>query len=325
MHEFISQFGSWPPKVKAGRPLWGLASVLERLPGVFRSHSYDLTFLQREMLSTYVTVEPLTKAPRIFDVDDAIWLHKRGQNIKRVVSLCERVLCGNAFIADAFSQWHRSVYVFPTGVDTDRYAPMLDRKPIGPRVIGWSGLNAGAKYLLGVEPALAVMLGRNPDTILRVVSDSRPAFRYIPSNRIDFIYWSPENEVRTIQEMTVGLMPLDDSDWSRGKCSYKMLLYMACGIPVIVSPAGMNAEILAKGKVGLGPRSGDEWVDAIEHVLNNEAEANQMGQEGRRIVLANYSLNTLVPLMAGHFNSCCGQHGMVVDALQRKNLKSIRS
>jgi len=311
MHEFVSGLGSWPPNGKLVRPLWGAGALLQRLPAVFCSHAYDLTFLQREMLSTYATLEPLTKAPRIFDVDDAIWLHKRGGYVKKLISLCERVLCGNAFIADALSQWHRCVHVFPTGVDTNRYIPGADGRSLSRLVIGWSGLNAGAKYLLSVEPALAKTLDRNPDAILRVVSDSRPDFRYIPSNRIDFIRWSPENEVRTIQEMTVGLMPLDDSDWSRGKCSYKMLLYMSCGIPVVVSPTGMNAEILAQGRVGLGPRNDNEWVDAIEHVLENEAESNQMGQAGRKIVLEKYSLNTLAPLMAEHFYSCCGESGFI--------------
>jgi glycosyltransferase involved in cell wall biosynthesis len=218
--------------------------------------------------------------------------------------MCDRVLCGNTFLANVCEQWHQSVHVLPTGVDTDRYC-IAETQPSPERpVIGWSGSSAGAKYLLSIEASLATVLERNKRSTLRVVSDIRPEFRIIPDSRIEYIRWSPTNEVRTIQEMTVGLMPLDDSQWSRGKCSYKMLLYMSCGRPVVVSPVGMNAEVLCEGEIGYGARTHDEWVDAIEQVLADNNNANRMGQIGRGVVVSRYSLHTLAPQLVGHFRAC---------------------
>jgi glycosyltransferase involved in cell wall biosynthesis len=115
---------------------------------------------------------------------------------------------------------------------------------------------------------------------------------------VEFIRYDAAREVEHIQEMTIGIMPIEDSEWSRGKCSYKMLLYMACGIPVVVSPFGMNAEILAQGTVGLGARTGANWVEFFETQLENSALRELMGKEGRRVVLDHYSVDILAPRLA---------------------------
>jgi glycosyltransferase involved in cell wall biosynthesis len=117
---------------------------------------------------------------------------------------------------------------------------------------------------------------------------------------VEYIPWSPANEVETIQGMTVGLMPIDDTLWSRGKCSYKMLLYMSCGIPVVVSPYGMNAEVLAKGSVGCAAASQSDWADTLLLLLGNREMGAEMGREGRRVVEASYSLRTLASRMAAY-------------------------
>jgi glycosyltransferase involved in cell wall biosynthesis len=136
--------------------------------------------------------------------------------------------------------------------------------------------------------------------VLRIVSDVKPRLRLLDSRNIEFIQWSPENEVQTIREMSVGLMPVDDSLWSRGKCSYKMLLYMACAVPVVVSAVGMNNEVLALGNVGFGSRSEQDWVDRIGWLLDYPEDAAQMGIEGRRIVSKHFSLTVLAPQLAAY-------------------------
>jgi glycosyltransferase involved in cell wall biosynthesis len=122
----------------------------------------------------------------------------------------------------------------------------------------------------------------------------------LPAERVEYIPWSPENEVRTIQEMSVGLMPADDSLWARGKCSYKMLLYLSCGVPAVVSPVGMNQEVLSLGRVGFGPRSEAEWVDCLISLLENPEQAQQMGEHGRRVVEEQFSLQVLTPRLASY-------------------------
>ncbi|MHB8170315.1 MAG: glycosyltransferase family 4 protein [Thermincolia bacterium] len=296
--EITSKLGTYPPKNKLIRPFWALGTLSERLPDIVSSYRYDVTLLQREMLSTYVTLEPFTKRPRVLDVDDAIWLHRDGAFARRLAEICDAVICGNTFLAEQFSRWNYNVSVIPTAVDTDRYHPLASDTIHEKQIIGWSGTSSGFNYLYGIEEALGVVLKKHSNVKLRIVADKMPEFNSIPLEQMEFIRWSPENEVRVIQDMTVGIMPLEDSLWARGKCSYKMLTYMACSIPVAVSPVGMNADVLSLGKNGLGAISKDEWIDSLDWLLSNQEKARQMGKVGREHVLKHFSIHALVPQLA---------------------------
>ena len=293
--EFSSLLGTYPPKRRILRPIWSVATLATRLPDVIRSHKYDMTILQREIFSTFLTLEPLTKRPRVLDVDDAIWLLRRGKFAARLAKECDVIICGNNFIADKFSQWNRNVTIINTAVDTDKFVP---DQPTEEPIIGWIGTFGGFEYLYGIESALKDVLKTNMRAILRIVSDEPPHFKNIPKDRIEYIKWSPENEVRSIQGMAVGIMPLDDSLWSRGKCSYKMLTYMSCGIPVVVSPIGMNVEVLSKGNVGFGPISIDDWVNSLLYLLSNVKDRSEIGMNGRNVVINNYSKRVIIPKLA---------------------------
>jgi len=235
----------------------------------------------------------MTKAPRVLDVDDAIWVSGGERFASRLASLCETVICGNEFLADAFSGWSKCVTVLPTGIDTERYLPEPGiygrRRPI----VGWSGTSSGHKYLRGIEDALVAILGKYPEVMLRIVSDVKPRLSKIPPERVEFRHWSADTEVAVLQDLTVGVMPLTDSIWERGKCSLKMLAYMACAIPVVVSPVGMNREVLECGPCGFGAGSSGEWIDAIGWLLENPDKAIEMGRAGRRIVEGHYSTRML--------------------------------
>jgi glycosyltransferase involved in cell wall biosynthesis len=303
VREFVARFESFPPERKLLRPLWGIATLADRIPAVVSSYRFDLTLLQREMLSTFRTLEPLTKGPRVLDVDDAIWLHRGGDFFRRLVRCCSGVLCGNSYIADVVSRWNREVRIVPTAVDTDRFQPSPEGGAKGVAVIGWSGLPSGFPFLLSIERALATVLERHPAARLRVVSSYPAPFRLVPRERVEFVEWSERSEVGSIQGMTIGLMPLDETPWCLGKCSYKMLLYMACGVPAVVTPVGMNAEVLAKGPVGLGARTESEWVDAIESLLKDPGRASELGLRGRQVVLSHFSIGVVAPTIAGYLRA----------------------
>lgn len=293
--EFSAPLGTYPPQNRLIRPLWAAATLATRLPGVLMSHRYDLTLLQREILSTFATLESLTKRPRVMDVDDAIWLHRDGRFAEKLARNCEAVICGNSFLAEKFSQWNQNVTIIPTAIDTNRFIPESSSEEL---IIGWSGTSGGFKYLYEIEAALYSVLQKMPRVKLRIVSNALPAFTKITTDRIEFIRWSPENEVQAIQGMTVGIMPLKDSLWERGKCSFKMLTYMACGVPVVVSPVGMNVEVLAQGNIGLGAQTDEEWVSALVFLLEDEVQRKKMGENGRQVVLNNYSIRILAPKLA---------------------------
>jgi len=301
VHEYVARFGSYPPVSQLVRPFWGIATLAQRIPGIVASHicSYDLSLLQREFFSTMDTLEGFTKCPRILDVDDAIWVHRRGAFARRLAARCDAVICGNTFLAENFSKWNPNVSILPTAVDTNRYRP-ANRRTGGAKIIGWSGSSSGLRYLYTIEPALAKVLRRHRKARVRIVSNAAPSFQEIQPHQLEYIPWSPLVEVEALQEMTVGLMLLDDGPWSRGKCSYKMLLYMACGVPVVVAPVGMNAEILARSDVGIGASTLAEWTAAIDALLSDPQGAAVLGENGRREVVSHYSLKVLAPRLASY-------------------------
>lgn len=298
MRETSSLAGSYPPDRHWLRPAWAALNLASQVPGIVRSHLYDVTLLQREMLSTFVTLEPLTSRPRVLDIDDAIWIHRRGSFADRLFDLCDHVICGNDFLAAHVLRRNCNVTVIPTAVDTDRFSPAKRLVAHSRPVIGWFGVSSGFRFLYSIERALAVILNKYPEATLCVISNRRPRFREISADRVEYIPYTRSREVDAIRNLTVGLMPLDDTDWSRGKCSYKMLLYMACGIPAVVTPVGMNTEVLAKGSAGLAASTESDWIDALDALITNAALRSRMGRTGRFIVQQHYSLHVLTKILA---------------------------
>jgi glycosyltransferase involved in cell wall biosynthesis len=302
--EIPSRFGAYPPHAPWRRPWWGIASLAAQIPNVVNSRRYDTVLLQREMVSTFVTLEPFIKQPRVLDVDDAIFLFRGGKTARRLADLSDWIICGNNFLAEWFARWNRNITIVPTAVDSERFVPQ--RKSGWPDreiIIGWIGTSSNLKYLLGIEQALAKVMIQNPQTRLNVVCDRVPEFRALPPDRVNFYLWSEESEVVQIQRMSIGIMPMDDTTWARGKCSFKMLQYLSCGLPVVVSPVGMNAEILAMGEIGYGASTIDQWVDALAHLSENPELASRMGGAGRSLVERSFSIEVIVPRLAACLNN----------------------
>ncbi|MFN0172150.1 MAG: glycosyltransferase family 4 protein [Bryobacteraceae bacterium] len=298
VHEHLSVLGSYPPCGTIRRLLWAPLVIAERTASALSSLSTDVTLFQREMVSTLLTAEPLTRGPRVLDVDDAIFLHRRGVTARRLAALCDLVICGNGYLAEAFSHWNRNVRILPTAIDTGRFVPGTRSQRAGGRRIGWSGMSSGFRYLEEIAPALVRVMDRHRDVRLTLVADRLPVLPGIDPGRIEFIRWSENLEVAAVQSFTVGLMPLADDAWSQGKCSFKLLTYMACGTPAVASPVGMNAEVLATGG-GLAACTQREWEDSILHLLEDEGAAGRMGVGGRQKVEQHYSLRNLAPRLAG--------------------------
>ncbi len=288
----------YPPPQGWMRPFWLAAAVSGRVPDIVRTHSYDVTLLQRELVSTLVTLEGWTARPRLFDVDDAIWLLPRGRFAGRLAKRCDAVICGNTYLADYFGRHCQTIHVLPTAVDTERFKPSRERRS-GRRILGWTGSRAGFSQLTLIERALVEVLRQREDVVLRVVADIAPRLSIIPPGRWEFVPWSAATEVESIQAMDIGLMPLADGEWERGKCAYKMLLYLACGIPAVASPVGMNREVLCRSDVGLSPVTDAEWVQAMLQLLDDEGDRQRRGDAGRALVESEYSVRAIAPRLGG--------------------------
>lgn len=311
LSEFYPRAGAYPPEQKWKRPVWAVASLAGRVPDVARSFNCDVTLLQREMLSTFLTLEPLTKRPRVLDVDDAIWLNRDSSFARRLASMSDSVICGNSFLAEYFRRWNLNITILPTAVDTKRFVPLKPR-PFGDSpVIGWSGNRSGFADLKMIEAPLRTVLAKYPKARLRVMADERPTLD-VPVRQLEFLQWSPEIEVQAIQGMDVGIMPLRDTLWSRGKCSYKMLLYMSCGVAVVVSPVGMNAEILAMGSVGQAATSPGDWIGALVAAIEDPNRGLAMGEKGREVAVKSFSIEVLAGTLAAELLRVAGRESNVI-------------
>jgi glycosyltransferase involved in cell wall biosynthesis len=154
---------------------------------------------------------------------------------------------------------------------------------------------------MSIEKALASFLNERRNSLLIVISDSYPLFKSIKPERIRFIKWTPIDELSAIRGAQVGIMPLDNSPWERGKCSFKMLQYMACGLPVLVSPVGMNTEVLSKDDVGLAAFKDDDWSSGLEFFYKNPDKNKILGINGRLVIEKYYCLDIVVKLLVDIF------------------------
>ena len=166
-------------------------------------------------------LESWTGRPRVFDVDDALWLRGVPGFSDRIARDCDGVLAGNEFIASHYRASGARVWIVPTVVDTDAWSP---RSAVARDdwTIGWIGTSSNLPYLLPLEGVLSGFPTRRREARLLIVSDRPPAFTRLPPDRWRFVPWSSAAEDGLVQQMEVGLMPLPDTDWARGKCSYKM-------------------------------------------------------------------------------------------------------
>lgn len=279
-------------------------ALLFRGRAVAATRRADVTLLQRELVSTYRTLEGLTKRPRVLDVDDAIYLKrggKAGDAVAGIAQGCRMVLAGNRTLAEWFQPHCADVRIVPTAVDTDRYAPVPeaghDGRPAGGPVLGWIGTAANAGNLVAIQDAVADALERHPTARLRVVAERPPSLPALSPNRWEFVPWSAEDEVALLRSFTVGLMPLEDTPWNRGKCGFKLLQYMAVGAPAVASPVGVNQDILAQG-AGLAATTRDEWVEALDRLLADAALRQRLARDGRRVAVEGYSAKAVAPQVA---------------------------
>jgi glycosyltransferase involved in cell wall biosynthesis len=297
VREFEARFGAFPPASKWVRPAWGVCSLAARIPAILKSYNYDIVLFQRELISTLVTLELLSKAPRILDVDDAIWLPMGDGRARRFAKLMDMVICGNQFLADYFSSAGAPVVVVPTAVDVDRFQP-IEKHEDHEVIIGWSGSSSAFQELETIQSALATILKSNSNTKFHVLADQAPMLAKLPPNQVLFTKWSPEVELSALQRMDIGIMPLRDSAWNRGKCSYKMLLYMACGLPVVVSPVGMNIDVMSRDQFGFQAISIDDWIQSLETLVRNRELRCNYGRSARQVVTEHFSIQAVGPRLA---------------------------
>lgn len=244
------------------------------------------------------------RRPIVFDFDDAIYLVDTSaanawarvlKSPAKTATLCRlarQVTVGNPTLAD-FARTHtESVSVIPTTIDTDLYRPPA--RPPNPRpVIGWTGSATTLRYLEELAPTL-VRLRQRCDFELRVIGGELE----IEGLSVTCVPWRAETEVEDLSTLDVGLMPLSDDPWSRGKCALKALQYMALGVPPVVSPVGVNKAIIRHGENGFLAASGEDWIARLTELLGDTALRERLGRAARQTVEQEFSARVQAPRLA---------------------------
>jgi glycosyltransferase involved in cell wall biosynthesis len=283
--------------------LWAAGHALARTPAVVASRRADAVWIERTIVPGLDEVVHLLRQPRILDIDDAIWLEGvTGRSAATLVKGVDAVIAGNQYLADWASQYCDAIHIVPTAVDCSQFLRTAGSQDRGERfVIGWTGSTPTLKYLESIQAALATVLRRIPGASLLVIADSRPKMPALESLPVRYVPWSPETEVEAVHDMDVGLMPLPDDEYTRGKCSFKLLQYMAAGLPVVASPVGMNRALLQTAEIGMAASDQSEWIDALLTLHQDQALRCRMGRIGRALVEKDFDVHVVSKALASVF------------------------
>ena len=295
---------SYLTRLYAGRlPQWDaiIKSYLRRLIWLLKSGHYDLLWLEYEIFpwlpAAVEWILSLTRIPYVVDYDDAVFhrydLHRSwvtrtllSRKIDRVMKLASLVVVGNDYLAErARRAGARRVEYLPTAVDLARY-PLLTPRTKTVFTIGWIGSPTTSPYLQLVHPALAEVCKQRRAKLV-LIGSPRAELNGVHT---EFREWSAENEAVDIQDFDVGIMPLPDTPWARGKCGYKIIQYMASARPPVASPVGVNQQLVTDRVNGLLATSTADWVESLMFLCDNPNERERMGQVGRALVEERYCL-----------------------------------
>ncbi|MCK6481269.1 MAG: glycosyltransferase [Planctomycetes bacterium] len=281
-----------------------------------RAGSAAVTVLQRRLLRS-ADFERLRDAARrlVYDFDDAMpfrepWRENplstmRGNRFLRSCSESDAVLAGSEELAAlARGCGPRALFVAPTPVDPKAYGPEPSpRPPGGPARFGWIGSRSTRPYLDAVAPPLRAACAALPGAALLVVADEPPVLEGVP---VEFVPWTEEGEAEALRGMDLGIMPLLDDPWSRGKCGFKLLQYAATGIPSVASPVGPNRAILEHGPAGLLASTPAEWEEALLRLARDGDLRARLGAAARRHAVSRWSVEVLGPPLARFLSLVAG-------------------
>lgn len=286
------------------RFLW-LFKNISRVPLLYEQNKYDLIWQNRMIITHHSWFEKKLHVPRVFDFDDAIWLHDGEKSVQEAIATATEIFAGNEYLATYALRYSGNVRVIPSVIDTSLLFPL--EKKEGPFTIGWIGSASNIPYLEMVKPAILQFLRQYPEARFILVSSSPGNLFNYDDQRILFRPWSAETENELINSFSVGLMPLPDNTYTRGKCSYKMLQYMACGVPVLVSPVGTNTSILKDSGAGLAATNTDDWLKGLCTFKEDADLYKHCSEMGPDFIAQNYSVKKFAPVIAERFYKLTGK------------------
>ncbi len=290
-------------------------ALLIRFWNVWNIKRYDLVFIFREALPIGSTlIERLlakNKAKIIFDFDDAIWLQnvstanrhlaflKDAKKTEQIISLSNIIFAGNNYLATHAKKFNSNVVVIPTTIDTsDHHNQVKTHKTKKKITIGWTGTHSTLKYLKLLNEVTPILI-KNYDINFLIICDKKPTLNWKNQH---FVKWSKTTEIEDLLKIDIGVMPLYPTEWAKGKCGFKILQYLALGIPAVASPVGVNSKILQHGVNGFLAETVEEWIEYLSKLIESTTLRSEMGKVGRQTVIDKYSVEANKELYLKYFN-----------------------
>lgn len=292
--------GALAAKAKVYVNSWRRRSrLMDKLPG------HDLIILQREtFMMPGIHFERKLAAsgiPVIYDFDDALWIRhvskgnrmlawlKNPGKIDRLLPLADMVIAGNEFLADHARRYNPAVVTIPTVVDASIYRPIAPEKPANdPLVIGWTGSSTTIQYLELAIPALRELKRKVPVPFrLRIISDVPLKVEGLD---VEYRKWNKSSEVADLQDIDIGIMPMERDDWNKGKCAFKGIQYMAVGRPTVMENFGAAPSVIRHGVDGLLASSKEEWVAHLAQLLADADLRRRLGRAARTTIEERFSV-----------------------------------
>lgn len=286
---------------------------------------YAAAVIQKKLLRRWDLWLLERKARRlVYDFDDAVAVRpyddavdpRRAARLAETIARCDAVIAGNDELA-RYAAGHPNVRVIPTAVDVAAYRvkpPALASQSSGRVVVGWIGTRGNLRYLEALAPAFRTLAGRGVSACVRVVCDGVPGALGIP---VEAVSWTMGGEAADLEGFDIGVMPLEDTAWSRGKCGFKLLQYMAAGLPAVASPVGVNRTIIRHGENGLLAATPEEWAEALVRLAGDPALRSRLGRAARETVETRFALASWSNAFVDLLREVCGEppaHGRTVRA-----------
>jgi len=264
-----------------------------------KASAADLVFIQRKLLAPWLVSALKRRCSKlVYDFDDAIFSKSSGKpsnrrmaKFRKVLDTADLVLAGNAYLAEQcqFTCPDVDTIVVPTPVDQDLYDREIEKQK--GCVLVWVGSSSTRKYLEFHRDIFEEIGARFPNVRLKVIADFEFKLDKLP---VENIQWSSETESRELGSAHIGIAPMIDNQYTRGKCALKIIQYMAAGLPVISSRVGANSEVIVNGETGFLVDSLEEWIEAVEHLETDPSARDKMGSAGYQRMQENYSQQAVV-------------------------------
>ena len=276
--------------------------------------AYDVVVLQKRLMAPGFVRLLRKKARRlVYDFDDAVLFGAppkggaasatRSRRFRAVVAAADVVIAGNDYLREMAAPHARDLVVIPTAVDPAKYdaAAAARRRADGTVKLGWIGGASTVGYLDSIRDALDAVGAAHAGARLKVVSDVFPKFEALP---VEAKPWAEAEEADDVADFDIGLAPLTDDPWTRGKCGLKVLQYLAASKPVVASPVGIQREMVRHGVNGFCAAGREEWTEALSQLIRSPETRARMGAAGREILGQRYSLALNAPAFA---EAVCGR------------------